>query len=345
MKIIYYAHSVLNRGGDRVILAHLSSLADAGHQVTIKTGLFKPAFGVDSRITIEKITVPTACGTIMSASFFKSNADCIIATIIPVALPLCLRNKRKVVYFAQEYEEDGYSNILTKFFLRLLSTITLGMFRLKTIAVSSELGQFLRKNFNAQVEVIANGIDHEVFYPDPTAEYFALKGDRRAIVLFGSRQSRKGFDTSLQVAKKVSSHVPIDLWIIGDYAAIEIEGLCCRTFGFLEDHQLRKVLSSCDLFLYPAKREGYGLIVAEAFACKCPVVTTTAIHFAKDGVNALVSEVDDIGDLTAKVVMLLESKELGSSMAQNGYEQVRDMSVKKAATDFERIIAGMPRHL
>jgi glycosyltransferase involved in cell wall biosynthesis len=100
------------------------------------------------------------------------------------------------------------------------------------------------------------------------------------------------------------------------------------------------VLSSADVFLYPSRTDGFGLIVAEAFACKCPVVTTSAVPFAEDEVNALVSGSGNVDDLVARVSRMLADRALAVRLAERGYDLVRGMSLQAAGSRFEAILVG-----
>lgn len=45
-----------------------------------------------------------------------------------------------------------------------------------------------------------------------------------------------------------------------------------RFLGFIPDDRLVEFYNSLDIFLFPTEREGYGLPIVEAMACKKPVV-------------------------------------------------------------------------
>ena len=345
MKVLYFAHSVLNRGGDRMVLAHLGHLAASGHEVRIRANVVDTHFPVHPGITIEKIRLPSPCGTIFSAIFAKPSTDRLIATIMPTAFCLCLRNRNKVVYLAQEYEELGYGSRPARLLVRLMSHIGLNLFRIPTLAVSEQLGQWLRERFRTSVEIVPNGVDTKVFYPDSAHELLTLKGSNRAILLFARSDTRKGFDVAIKVVRKLQAEakIPFDVWIIGEDTKADLSGLSSHFFGFLNDVQLRNVLSSTDVFLYPSRTDGFGLIVAEAFACKCPVVTTATVPIAEDEVNALVSKTGSVEDLAAKASRLLANKELGSRLAEKGYDFIRGLSLQAAASRFETFLMGMER--
>lgn len=51
-----------------------------------------------------------------------------------------------------------------------------------------------------------------------------------------------------------------------------------------------KIMKSCDIFVFPSKREGLGLAAIEAMACGLPLITSNRhgiLDYAKNGVNAI----------------------------------------------------------
>lgn len=339
MRVLYFAHSVLSRGGDRMVLAHLNRLAAAGHTVTIRANVFETVFAVHPSIDVKKIGFPFPLGSLVAAIVAKFSTDCAIATIIPMACLLSARNREKVVYLAQEFEELGYHGI-GRLVIRFFLQFGLGVLRLPTIAVSDNLSSFLREKYKAQVETVTNGIDTGAFFPDPRNAYISLKGAGRAVLLYARKDPRKGFDVAVDVVKKLKREAKIafDVWIFGEDCSNEITAFPFRHFGFLNDAELRGVFSSADVFLYPSRTDAYGLVVAEAFACKCPVVTTSAVPVAKDEENALVSSSGRVEDLAEKVSRLLSDNRLSSRLADSGYRWAQGISVHQSTRNFEKTL-------
>jgi glycosyltransferase involved in cell wall biosynthesis len=49
------------------------------------------------------------------------------------------------------------------------------------------------------------------------------------------------------------------------------------TFGSrIPDAELKNVYAACDAWLFPPRKEGYGLPITEAMACRTPVIATPA---------------------------------------------------------------------
>jgi glycosyltransferase involved in cell wall biosynthesis len=345
--IVYFAHSVRNRGGDKMILAHLGRLAESGIPVRIRTGSFDTIFPYHPEISVDLLEASSFCRTLLAALFQKYPQNfVVIATIIPLALLLSLRNKNRVVYFAQDYDKTYYSATLVKYIIHCAYFLGLTVLRIPTIAVSEKLADLLKMKYNAPVEVASNGIDLEVFYRDPSPELLLQCENRKPILVLSRHDERKGFDIALEVIRRVAEKVsvPFEVWTVGEPAQDDLSGHVHRDFGYVNEGRLRQILSSASLFLYPSRHEGFGLMVAEAFGCKCPVVTTEAIPFARHGNNALVSEIGDIDSLTENVSKILNNSTLVHVLTEEAYRQVSSLTLTSATATFEQLLSKVYTH-
>ena len=335
MKIVYFAHSVLNRGGDKMVLAHLGQLAASGHQVVIRSNLVRTIFPLHPAIALEKPTLRSKLGTLLCALFERQRCDLVIASIVVTAVLLDFRNRGRVLHFAQDDNETAYRAPFMRGLMRFLYLQAFSVFSLPTIAVSSELAQTFREKYAAGCSVVGNGVDTAQFFPAPSAALVAGKNGRKAVLLLSRRDERKGFDLARQVlAQLEEAGVPVEVWTVGEKAARQ-GALPHRDFGSVSPERLRAIMSSADLFLYPSRSEGFGLMVLEAFACRCPVVTTEAIGFARDGDNALVGPIGDVAALAGQVARLLEDEELAARLADAGEQFAQQHRLDRSSALFE----------
>jgi hypothetical protein len=89
--------------------------------------------------------------------------------------------------------------------------------------------------------------------------------------------------------------------------------------------RLRKIYSSCDIFLCPSWYEGLGMPAMEAMACRCSLVTTDTggcLDYAIDGQTALVSLPQDVNGLSKNLTRLLDDEELLRVLSENGYRKI-----------------------
>lgn len=104
--------------------------------------------------------------------------------------------------------------------------------------------------------------------------------DKSCVMFAGKLDVRKGIETVLQIARQMPD-VPFHLvgWG-GRYA--EVERSCpanVRIEPFKDRLHLAGALSKARIFLFPTKAETFGLIVAEAMASGCAVVSTSPLPF------------------------------------------------------------------
>ena len=343
MKIIFFRHSLLSRGGDKMIALHASHLARCGHDVVIMTNVVDTVFPLYEKVRVVPLKFKGKLGTLFSSVVQKCDADLVIADIIPMACFLYLRSWRKVVYFAQDYDESYYGSPLFKSLIRLLYCIGLSFCCIPAIAVSHQLAGLLIMRFNANVFVAENGIDAKVFYPDPDPELIAVKSNRKAVLLLSRSDQRKGFDIARTVIDRLSkTHAnKFEVWTVGEKCTGFFDGIVHRDFGYVGEEKFRQIMSSADVFLYPTWHEGFGLMPLEAFACRCPVVTTEAVPYAQDGLNALVTPVGDVTNLAVKVGLLLGDCKLAETLSAEGLAFAAEHSLCNSLETFASCIAHL----
>lgn len=324
-----------------MIAAYASYLAQGGHQVVLRTNLLDTVFALDPGVSVERISLRGKGGTILSLLAAPAGADLVVVDIIAMAFFASLRNRNRVLYFAQDYNENLYRSPVQKLFIRLLYAISLRWFKVPVVAVSDELARLFRERFGAPARVLLNGVDLKSFYPDPCSELRREKGERKALLIFSRRDARKGFDLALAtIARVAAAGIPLVVWTVGEPLDDGEAGCSRRDFGYVPEHELRRIMSSADLFLYPSRSEGFPLMVLEAFACRCPVVTTEAIPYAIDGVNSLVAPVGDLESLVAKACRLLNGAALANELADNAASFVLRYSLARSAQKFEAAVTA-----
>lgn len=321
------------------MLAHLAHLAENGHEVVVVTNDFRTVFQLHPLIVVKKIPVPGKVGTILAAIFMRHSADAVIASIVAMAVLLSLRNPGKVSLFAQDYNENVYQSKMLRFLIRCLYRVHFRFFKNPTAAVSEQLAALFSSFYGAAVSLVPNGVDLNKFYVDADDELLRKKGADKALLIFSRNDFRKGFDLSIEIIKRLSSQytIPFQVWSVGDMlrdGELPVGGF---GFGYVDEERMRRIMSSADLFLYPSRSEGFPLMVLEAFACGCPVVTTEAIPYAMDGENAFVSHIGDVDDLAEKTVMALRGEGV-AGIIDGGFSCARKFSLASSSLRFESFL-------
>jgi glycosyltransferase involved in cell wall biosynthesis len=343
MHIRFIRHSVLSRGGDKMVLAHAGYLAERGHDVTIVTNTVDTVFPINPKINIIPMPMKGKLGTVLFCLLIKQSGSLLIADIIVLAVILALRNGKRVIYFAQDYDESYYRSSAFKMLIRCIYFCGLTVMKISTIAVSEKLASRLSVKFNAAVNLVANGVDNGTFFPEPDPALLQEKEDRKAILLFSRKDRRKGFDLARIVVAKLAQlrSAPFEVWTVGEPAEGMFPGIRHRHFGYADEKKLRTLFSSADVFLYPSRHEGFGLMVMESFACRCPVVTTEAVPFAENGINALVSMIGDSDALASHLHALLDSDTLRNKIIDQARVYATANSMQKSHSLFEQTLVQL----
>ena len=338
MKIVFFRHSLLNRGGDKMIVAHANHLVSAGHDVCITAALFDTLFALDQRITCGKLPSKNKLSTIVSALKTNFDANLIIADIIPMACFLSLRNDKKVIYYAQDYDESYYTSSFFKGLVRYFYYIGLRLFGTPAIAVSHPLAELLRKKFQANVLVAENGIDPAVFYKDIDTYLTELKGNRRAFLILSRSDPRKGFDIARDVMERLSESLSdkFEVWTVGEPCVGIFPRLVHRDFGYIGEERLRQIMSSSDLFFYPTRHEGFPLMPLEAIACGCPVVTTTAVPYGSSESAIRMTDIADVASMSRLLSDLITNESLFAEFRHQASDTIVRYNLATCESKFVR---------
>lgn len=342
MKVLFFRHSLLSRGGDKMIVLYSSYMAQQGHEVLIKSNLVDTVFPLDSQVRIERLQRSGKLGTMLSAVFGITTADVVIADIIPMICLLMFRNRKKLVYFAQDYDESYYDSKIMQLFIRAVYLFALKIMRVPVVAVSSDLVRIFNSRFGARAVLVENGIDDQTFYNDPSETLVGEKSGRKAVLLLSRSDKRKGFDIAVEVVNKALRRCAgFEVWTVGEHVSGMFHGQVHRDFGYVKEEELRRIMSSADILLYPSRHEGYPLMVLEAFACGLPVVTTAAVPFARHEENAMVAKIGDVRALAEMLISLLDSSELSRKLSESGMAFAGLHSVRHASANFESYLVSM----
>jgi glycosyltransferase involved in cell wall biosynthesis len=105
-----------------------------------------------------------------------------------------------------------------------------------------------------------------------------------------------------------------------------------RFSGYLDDHELRALYSSCRAFIYPSLYEGFGLPPVEAMACGAPVIggRIGALQETIADAAVLVPPLD-VSALAAAIVDLLANKSRRDELRAVGLARAATFSWTKAA--------------
>ena len=181
------------------------------------------------------------------------------------------------------------------------------------------------------IDVISMGVDvANVFTPDHTIER-----NPEELLFVGRLAEIKGLRFLVLAMGNILQEFPgATLKIIGSgpeeqmlrELAVETGVSASINFmGAIENEKLPEFYRRAAIFVMPSVREGFGLVLVEALACECPIVTTDLSALQDviiDGVTGLVSRQQDSHDLAKKIISLLGSSDARKRLGTAGRQHV-----------------------
>jgi glycosyltransferase involved in cell wall biosynthesis len=153
--------------------------------------------------------------------------------------------------------------------------------RLDRVFTSSKASaREIRRDFRLRadrLDMVANGIDTELFSPDPSVP----RGERQLLCIGRASDPNKGIRTLVRALALLPDDVRLTLVDSPEsearkWAAELGCGARLRIAGRVETEELVRLYRSASLVVVPSRYEGFGLPAAEAMACGTPVVACRA---------------------------------------------------------------------
>lgn len=112
--------------------------------------------------------------------------------------------------------------------------------------------------------------------------------------------------------------------------------------GFVTNETLNVLYRFAEMFLFPSLYEGFGFPLLEAFACKCPVITSNVSSMPEVAGNAaLLIDPKNGNDLRNAVIALLTDSLLKDELIKKGSERLKQYSWEKSASQFLKLIGNV----
>jgi len=212
-----------------------------------------------------------------------------------------------------------------------------------------------------KIKVLYNFVDLEKYNLDNRKDNYQVKslpglGDENFIVGFAGRLiARKGWRTIILAAEISRDKIPgIRYLIAGDgkeknklVKLIDQKGLKDKViyFGYISDMVAFYALLDC--FVIPSHWEPMGLTEIEAQAMGIPVIASDVEalnEIIQDKENGLLFTANDQNKLFEAIRLLSVNKALRKKIVKNGFETVKNYSVKKYITNlniiYDEILTG-----
>jgi phosphatidyl-myo-inositol alpha-mannosyltransferase len=204
------------------------------------------------------------------------------------------------------------------------------------IAVSAAARDFIARYFEADWQIVPNGIDCSRFNPRlPPVEGIREPG-WTTVLFVGRLESRKGLPTLLQAFGELRQRRSnIRLVVVGDgpmrwgyERQAEALGIPDVQFcGHVPAEMLPRYYASADLFCAPATGgESFGIVLLEAMASSVPVIASAIPGFSQvvdHGVTGLLVPPRDAVAWAAALELLVDSPNTRSAMGAAGMQKAQ----------------------
>ncbi|MCB9990516.1 MAG: glycosyltransferase [Rhodospirillales bacterium] len=196
--------------------------------------------------------------------------------------------------------------------------------------ITPDIGRYLVENGVApeRVRQINNFAETEDVRFPVSREDLGTPEDATVLLALGRLHDAKAFDTLLKAMQNVPGAY---LWIAGEGPMRdELEALSSelglndrvRFLGWRDDRAA--LFQAADICVFSSRYEPFGTVFVQAWAQKTPLVTTASDgprQYVRDGEDALLVPIDDVGALSAAIQRVSTDEELADRLVFNGYQR------------------------
>lgn len=252
-----------------------------------------------------------------------------------------------------------YSFFLKKLLIRFSESITELVYHKADAIISvNKFNMTWEKMYGAnpeKLEVIYNGVDHNLFVPKPKPEHTK---DIPTVVAAARIFELKDVLTMIRSCAVVKKSIPnVQYLVYGDNDAVpEYTDECNRLIEELElkenfklagfHSKPHELFSEGDVSILTSISEGFPYTVIESMSCGIPVVATDVggVSEALDSSTGFICKPKDFEEIGNRVVELLQNEELRNQMGRNAREKVInnftiDKFIKAYEYAYDRVLA------
>lgn len=174
----------------------------------------------------------------------------------------------------------------------------------------------------------------EIFFPRSLKEVIRIKKKYKIngkFILSVGVGKRKNTQSLIKAYELSKAGKDITLVIAGDPEDKSDIRRGVRYVGMLPDLELATLYTGAEALVYPSLYEGFGLPVLQAFACKCPVVTSNVSSMPEIAGNAaILVDPKDTNSIADGIKKALSAPKTYKSL---GEKRVKEFSWEKAALE------------
>jgi len=192
------------------------------------------------------------------------------------------------------------------------------------LSCSTFVYHWLKENMHIDSKLLIGGVNTECFYPIDVKK----KPDEFRILCSGGHRKHEGTETvveAVKIAKKQEPRIVLDSY---------------HSKGIPQDKMAEKYCSA-DLFADGRWHGGWNNPVAEAMACKVPVVCTDIIgirDFAFHEKTALLVPVRNSEAMARAILRMIRDKTLRETLRKHAYNHIRQFNWDKSTDKLQEIL-------
>ncbi len=212
------------------------------------------------------------------------------------------------------------------------------------ITVSKRSAQLLLDKFGAaerNVSVIYNAIDSSKF-PKYKEAMQDASGKRTKVVLYHGRLSvQKGVEYFLRAAQKVLSRDRNVKFLVsgkGDMLPRLVEmafdlGISQNVMflGYVSDDQLKRILCTSDVLVFPSISEPFGIVALESMASGTPTIVSKTSGVSERVKNCLTVDFWDTDEMASKILAVLSYRPLYEELRENSIAETESITWDEVA--------------
>ncbi len=253
-----------------------------------------------------------------------------------------LANVKCIIYSPHGDIFEGYfGKIKTRFFIWLERFSARFTDKIITLTKSG-IEPYIKAGIGqkSQFDYIYNGIDVESLRKRKVGriqkrQEIGVEDDCFLIVTAGRLVPVKGYTYLVAALAQVITEIPnIRLVFLGDgelrgelLGQVKTLGLEKQVLFLGMRSDVPEIISCSDLFVLPSINEGFGVVLLEAMAMKCPIVATNVggvPEVVLDGETGILVPPGDPVQLARGIIRLLKDRSLAFQMAECGYQRLED---------------------
>lgn len=318
MTICFIIKDLRTNGANRVIVNYANELQKNGHSVVcfIEYEAFYPTeFALNCQIkSIASLVTHNHYYDIVISTFYSNH---IFLSTIGASV--------KIQFIQDNYFRYGEKSIKRKKQIEncLFDKTT------KKIVVSNYLCDFYN-NIGVESDVISNGVDFSLFYYD---SQYKSKNSSKTVLIEGL------IDRPYLNVKKAYTLIPNSFEIWGLSTKPHCIPTCKKMFVNPPQTDLKKIYNGANYLLELEENEGFNLVLLEAMACGCVVLTTPCgghMDFCRRMINSIIIEQDS--DVAYFLKLLSQDSKLYNQISENAKLTSQDYSLESSYKKLNRLV-------